>query len=46
MVTVYINGEKEIYTSFNLIDNGDGTYYSAYYVDAPKLLAYLEGDKQ
>ncbi|HFR3378032.1 TPA: DUF1310 family protein, partial [Streptococcus suis] len=29
MVDVFINDDREAYISFNLIDNGDGTYSSA-----------------
>ena len=41
MVDVYLNGKKNIYISYNLIDNGDGTYHSAYYIGSPDLLEFL-----
>ncbi|MEX2803758.1 DUF1310 family protein [Streptococcus sp. H31] len=36
MVTVIINGDEEMDVGFNLMDNGDGTYSSAYYTSSPK----------
>ena len=30
MVTIIINGNNKLSIDFNLIDNGDGTYHSAY----------------
>ncbi|HFI0401425.1 TPA: DUF1310 family protein [Streptococcus suis] len=41
MVDVYLNGKQNIYISYNLIDNGDGTYHSAYYIGSPDLLEFL-----
>lgn len=36
MVRLIINKDKEMDVSFNLIDNEDGTYHSAYYISSPK----------
>ena len=37
MVTIIINGNNKLSIDFNLIDNGDGTYHSAYYGISAKL---------
>ncbi|MCK1191240.1 DUF1310 domain-containing protein [Streptococcus uberis] len=37
MVTLVINDDNDLTIGFNLMDNGDGTYHSAYYVESPKL---------
>ena len=37
MVTIIINGNNKLSIDFNLIDNGDGTYHSAYYSISAKL---------
>ena len=42
MVTVTFNNDKKLYVSYNLIDNEDGTYSSAYYIMSPKLSDILE----
>ncbi|MCB2966953.1 DUF1310 family protein [Streptococcus suis] len=42
MVDVFINDDREAYISFNLIDNGDGTYSSAYYIISVKFNHLLE----
>ncbi len=36
MVTIIINGNNKLSIDFNLIDNGNGTYHSAYYTSSPK----------
>lgn len=46
MVDVYLNGKQNIYISYNLIDNGDGTYHSAYYIGFPDLLGFLNEEYQ
>ena len=43
MVTIIINDDEKLSLDFNLIDNGDGTYHSAYFGISPelgKLLGY------
>ena len=43
MVRLFLNGKKDLRMNFNLIDNGDGTYHSAYFGISPelgKLLGY------
>ncbi|EHG12123.1 hypothetical protein D8827_04435 [Streptococcus intermedius] len=42
MVTVIINGKKELTVGYNLIDQGDGSYDSAYYTYSPELVSYLK----
>ncbi|ESR08692.1 DUF1310 family protein, partial [Streptococcus iniae] len=37
MVTLIVNGDKDLTIDFNLIDNGDGTYHSAYFGISEKL---------
>ena len=37
MVTIIVNENAELGIDFNLIDNGDGTYYSAYFGISSKL---------
>ncbi|WP_105257099.1 DUF1310 family protein [Streptococcus suis] len=46
MVDVYLNGKQNIYISYNLIDNGDGTYHSVYYIGSPDLLEFLNEEYQ
>ncbi|MBY4635385.1 DUF1310 family protein [Streptococcus suis] len=46
MVDIYLNGKQNIYISYNLIDNGDGTYHSAYYIGSPDLLEFLNEEYQ
>lgn len=46
MVDVYLNGKQNIYISYNLIDNEDGTYHSAYYIGSPDLLEFLNEEYQ
>ncbi|MGT2883803.1 DUF1310 family protein [Streptococcus ferus] len=36
MVTLIINEDKKMDVGLNLIENEDGTYYSAYYTSSPK----------
>ena len=36
MVDVFVNNDRDAYISFNLIDNEDGTYSSAYYILSTK----------
>ena len=43
MVTIIINDDEKLSLDFNLIDNGDGTYHSAYFGishELGKLLGY------
>ena len=42
MVTVIITGKKELTVGYNLIDQGDGSYDSAYYTYSPELVSYLK----
>ena len=42
MVTVIINGKKELTVGYNLIDQGDGSYDSTYYTYSPELVSYLK----
>ncbi|RFU52173.1 DUF1310 family protein [Streptococcus chenjunshii] len=42
MVKVVINDDEDLFINFNLIDNEDGTYHSAYYVDSPSLVDKAE----
>ncbi len=42
MTTVYINNDKNKTMSFNLIDNEDGTYSTAYYILSGELSKLLE----
>ncbi|MBS0686439.1 DUF1310 family protein [Streptococcus suis] len=37
MVKITLTGSQELEVDFNLIDNGDGTYHSAYYIYSPEL---------
>ncbi|WP_273451170.1 DUF1310 family protein [Streptococcus ferus] len=37
MVVLIINKNQELDISYNLVDKGDGTYYSAFYTISPKL---------
>ncbi|HEM2759625.1 TPA: DUF1310 family protein [Streptococcus suis] len=46
MVDVYLNGKQNIYISYNLIDNGDGIYHSAYYIGSSDLLEFLNEEYQ
>ncbi|MFC3928207.1 DUF1310 family protein [Streptococcus caprae] len=45
MVRVIVNQDSKSYINFNLIDNGDDTYHSAYYVISAKLDRLLVGEK-
>ncbi|AXQ79284.1 DUF1310 family protein [Streptococcus chenjunshii] len=45
MVRVVLNGKRNIYISFNLIENDDGSYHSAYFIGSPDLLDFLEREK-
>ena len=42
MTRIYINGNKEMTMSFNLLDNEDGTYSTAYYLVSGELSKLLE----
>ena len=42
MVDVIVNEDTDMDISYNLIDNGDGTYYSAFYTVSPKLSKILK----
>ena len=42
MVDVIVNEDSDMDISYNLIDNGDGTYYSAFYTVSPKLSKILK----
>lgn len=44
MVRIVLNNSEELNIDFNLIDNGDGTYHSAYYTYSPELDELLGGD--
>ena len=45
MVTLIINNKTELEINYNLIDNKDGTYSSAYYAYSPELSKLLKGMK-
>ncbi|AND78776.1 DUF1310 family protein [Streptococcus pantholopis] len=45
MVRVTVNQNKSAFISFNLMDNGDGTYHSAYYIVSAKLDDMLEENR-
>ena len=45
MVTLIINNKTELEINYNLIDNKDGTYSSAYYAYSPELSKLLKGKK-
>ncbi|WP_024413253.1 DUF1310 family protein [Streptococcus suis] len=42
MTKIYINNDKKKTMSFNLIDNEDGTYSTAYYILSGELSTFLE----
>lgn len=42
MVSLIVNGDEEMDISYNLIDNEDGTYYSAFYTVSKKLSQKLK----
>ncbi|MBM7642745.1 DUF1310 family protein [Streptococcus loxodontisalivarius] len=42
MVKIILNSNSYLYIDFNLIDNGDGTYHSAYYSESPNLADMLD----
>ena len=46
MVTLIINNKTELEINYNLIDNKDGTYSSAYYAYSPELSKLLKGRKK
>ncbi|MFC3928211.1 DUF1310 family protein [Streptococcus caprae] len=46
MVSLVINNDKNMIVDFNLIDNGDGTYSSAYYGSSPKFWKTRDSYKQ
>ena len=46
MVTVIINNKAELDIGYNLIENDDGTYISAYYTTSPELSKLLKGRKK
>jgi len=43
MVTLVLNNKKELNIDFNLIDNGDGKYSTAYYTYSAELDKLLKG---
>ena len=45
MVRLFLNGKKDLRMNFNLIDNGDGTYSTAYYGYTGDLNRILEEGK-
>ena len=45
MVRLFLNGKKDLRMNFNLIDNGDGTYSTAYYGYTGELNRILEEGK-
>ena len=42
MVNIIVNEDDDMDISYNLIDNGDGTYHSAFYTVSPKLSKILK----
>ena len=42
MVSIIVNDDENLYINYNLIDNGDGTYHSAFYSYSGKLQKLLE----
>lgn len=46
MVKVILNNNSDFYIDFNLIDNEDGTYHSAYYSESPKLADITDKRKE
>ncbi|MGQ7462686.1 DUF1310 family protein [Streptococcus suis] len=45
IVSVIVNEDEDMDISYNLIDNGDGTYHSAFYTVSPKLSKTLKEEK-
>ena len=45
MVRLFLNGKEDLRMNFNLIDNGDGTYSTAYYGYTGELNRILEEGK-
>ncbi|MEX2804348.1 DUF1310 family protein [Streptococcus sp. H31] len=45
IVDILVNNDAEAYLSFNLVDNGDGTYHTAYYIVSAKLDDMLEENR-
>ena len=45
MVRLFVNGKEDLRMNFNLIDNGDGTYSTAYYGYTGELNRILEEGK-
>ena len=46
MVSVIINKDNELNINYNLIENKDGSYHSAYYSTSPKLSKLLKGNNE
>ena len=46
MVSVVINKDNELNINYNLIENKDGSYHSAYYSTSPKLSKLLKGNNE
>ena len=46
MVRLFLNGKKDLRMNFNLIDNGDGTYSTAYYGYSGELDKLLKEGKK
>jgi hypothetical protein len=42
MVSIIVNDDENLYINYNLIDNGDGTYHSAFYSYSGNLQKLLE----
>ena len=46
MVSVVINKDNELNINYNLIENKDGSYHSAYYSTSPRLSKLLKGNNE
>ena len=46
MVSVILNKDNELNINYNLIENKDGSYHSAYYSTSPKLSKLLKGNNE
>ena len=46
VVSVVINKDNELNINYNLIENKDGSYHSAYYSTSPKLSKLLKGNNE
>ncbi|MEX2803763.1 DUF1310 family protein [Streptococcus sp. H31] len=45
IIDIFVNNNKDAFVSFNLMDNGDGTYSSAYHIISVEFNALLKKDK-